>query len=205
MDPIAVLALAVAGWAAVVARTQLKLQRDSAGGHGIRFDLSRTTHLVVNGDPWVVRGLHVELHGPGIRYEVAVHLERDGRQIDELDAAWVDDRPTTRKVMTCEDEPIRWDIQMSEANAAGVWCLVSWVEARGDVIFTHAYARNLVDPKRLFVWRWYRLSSARRWLQGLNLRTRPLGRWDRVNARYLDEGQGPFDLGRRPDARRRSQ
>jgi len=79
---VSLLAFVVAVTAAVIAWSQLRLQQDAAGGRGIRFGVISSLVAVVNG----VKTYHfeaiIELHGPGKRHEVALHLERGGRQLE---------------------------------------------------------------------------------------------------------------------------
>jgi hypothetical protein len=50
-----------------------------------------------------------------------------------------------------------------------MWCILSWVDPRGQAIWTGAYARKLTEPNRLYEWRWYRTRQLRRWMQRLNM------------------------------------
>ena len=112
---ISVLALAVAAWAAVTARSQLRIQEDAAGGRGVLFLVrspGKTFRNDVETDTYRVT---VEVVGPGKLYQVGLHLERDGHQLDEADPAFV--RPVTRKSLDCNDEPIEWDFELFMKNA----------------------------------------------------------------------------------------
>ncbi len=86
----------------------------------------------------------VEVVGPGRLYEVGVHLERQGHQLDEADPGFV--QPLKRKSLGCNDEAIDWRFELSLNGAADLWCILSWVDPFGQAVWTGAYARKLDDP-----------------------------------------------------------
>lgn len=207
VDYVAVLALVVAGWAAVVARSQLRLQEDASGGRGLSFIVSRLMHsedrrhgVLTTTDSYRVV---VELHGPGVMHELALHLERNGRQLDPWEPGFAKHPPIVKR-MTSSDERIVWEFDISPAAASSdLWCVLSWVDPRGEHLWSQAYAVQLTEPDELYEWRYYRTRLLRKHLQRLNARTKPLGRWRaHVNA-GVDVGNGPFDLGHAPDAPRK--
>ena len=194
---IAVLALAVSVLAAVVARSQYQLERNAAGGRGISFVLRRPWHIVNNGVHSTKFAINVELFGPGVRHEVALHLERDGRQLDGLEGGYV--KPLeTRKSMSCDSPEIEWEFELRDDDSRGLWCVLSWVEPDGDALWTHAYARSLQNPDELYEWRYHRTRRCRVRLQEMHLRARPIGQWQPANTRTIHDGQGPIDLGKPP-------
>jgi hypothetical protein len=178
--------------------SQYTLERNAAGGRGVMFALRRATwKTVYNGVDVEDFKVKVELFGPGIRHQVALHLERNGRQLESDEIGYVEPLKSL-KSMSCDTPPILWDFKIPADAARGLWCILSWVEPSGDALWTYSYARKLMREDDLFEWRWYRTRRIRRWLQALNLRVRPLGRWRRVKVRGVHQGQGSIDGGQAP-------
>ena len=96
----------------------------------------------VNGEIYDDYVVDVELVGPGIRHQMAVHLERDGHALVRGDDGYVEP-PATRKAVSCDDPPIEWEFTLKREVAKDVWCVISWVDPPGDEVWTNAYAKPL--------------------------------------------------------------
>jgi hypothetical protein len=114
--------------------------------------------------------------------------------------------------MGCTDEPIQWDFSVIPAQAVtdDVWCMLTWLDPRGQALWTGAYARRLNEPAELYEWRWHQTRELRRWLQTwgagslgpdgfrylVAAKERPLGKWRQHPQRGILERQGPaWNLG----------
>ncbi len=195
---VSVLAFAVAVWAAITARSQLRLQQDTAGGSGILFAVQRVPWAIFHNDVEHMKfNVIVELFGPAVRYQVALHLERDGRQL-EADDPCFRELLSSRKTMSCTDQAIEWEFEQPASAIADLWCICSWVEPREQTIWTRAYAINLAQRDDIYEWRWYRMRELRRRLQERKRRYRPLGKWRLHTDLTPQVGNGPFDLGTPP-------
>jgi hypothetical protein len=204
---VAVLALVVSAAALLIAWWQLLLQRDAAGGRGIIFEVHRPIHkearvggeLIVTDRYFVI----VKLVGNDL-HEVAVHLERDGRQLEFGDPGYVDETPETLHRFTCEDEPLTWEFELGPDDARDLWCVLSWVAPYGPAVRTNALRRPLEPPHELERWRWFRSFRAIRWVEAWGVRrpwrwlrcmlSRPhrVGEWRRVRGRDCRPGQSPI-------------
>lgn len=79
-------------------------------------------------------------------------MERDGRPLDRFnDEAWTE-TPDTRKSMSCNDDPIDVEFEVTAQAAENVWCLLTWVDPHGTEIWTGAYVRPLTSPDELYEW-----------------------------------------------------
>ncbi|OJZ75701.1 hypothetical protein BRW65_03970 [Mycobacterium paraffinicum] len=205
---VSVLAFVVSGTAMVIAWWQLVLQRDAAGGRGIIFEVHRPIHredrirgeLVVSDDYFVL----VNLAGNDL-YEVAIHLERDGQQLEFGDAGYLDETPETLRRLTCEDEPLTWEFNLRADDAKDLWCVLSWAAPYGPGLRTDAVRRPLAPPHELERWRWFRSfrliqwveewGARRRWRWARRVLSRPhrVGEWRRVPGRDLKPGQSPIN------------
>ena len=211
---IASVALIVSVWAAIVTQSQLRLDRNAAGGRGILFWLRRRSRFTPNdGGPTMdTYRVTVELFGPGVRHGVALILERDGIPVDRFDEAWADS-PDTRKSMSCDDERIEWDIEIPASAIDDLWCVLTWTDPDGEALWSGAYAIPLTNPSEMYLWRWHRSRRTRRafqhWGRGSKgpdgfrylyaAKVRSLGRWNRVEELGIADGQGPIKLGVAPD------
>jgi hypothetical protein len=151
--------------ALAVAWIQWRLQRTSAGGRGLFLGADRTGHQVVRETPTgqvITNSYRVEvgIAGPKVWHELAVHLEKDGREftVPEIPSpflqAQVSGQPETRKSMSCDSERIIWDFYLSKEDGEKVWCVVSWAELRGAALRTDALAIALRGGP-VYKWRWY--------------------------------------------------
>jgi hypothetical protein len=194
-------ALIVSVWAAIVTHWQLRISRNTSGGRGVMFGVNRRSQFRGNdGTTTNTYRVWVELVGPGVRHQVAVVLQRDGRLLERFeDDAWTE-TPDTRKSMSCDDDPIDFEFQVDAQAADGVWCLLTWVDPRGSEIWTGAYARQLTSPDKIYEWHWYRSKRFRRWFQHRIRRgqTRTLGVWRIHKGLGIEDGQAPINLGRPP-------
>jgi hypothetical protein len=188
--------------ALVVAARQLRLQRTTAGGRGLLVSAVRFGRT----DTY---GVEVHIVGPKVWHDLAVHLEKDGREF--YPQPEMPDRPATRKTMTCESEWIRWDFDLTPEVGEKAWCLVTWVEPYGPNLRTEALAAPLRGgPLYEWRWRWGHLYIGQMhlwasqhgpaWFRERFGRPRPQGRWRKY--RFADGrlGTGPSDLGHAPDA-----
>lgn len=193
--------------ALVVAAGQLRLQRTTAGGRGLLLGAGPTgTQIVHNGKVTQSYRVEVGVAGPKVWHEVAVCFEKDGREFE------APNRPDIRKSMSCDSERIIWDFHLSPEDGEKVWCVVSWAEPRGDALRTNALA-IAVRGGPVYKWRWFPghlyigwlSEDASRhgpaWFRERFGRARPLGRWRKYRDAAFRDGNGPFDLGRAPDAR----
>lgn len=202
---VAVLAFMVSAAALVIAWWQLVLQRDAAGGRGMIFDV-RSTHRTVARQGGVETitdeyRVYVKLVGND-RHEVAVHLERNGRQLEPGEPGYPDSLPVVHR-MTSESDPIDWRFNLTPGNASDVWCVLSWGEPFGDGIRTAAFRQPLTE-RALEHWRWFRTYRARRriqswgsrrrwqWLRRWLGKPRRLGAWRPYLSRDLEPGQSPM-------------
>lgn len=196
----AMVALSVSVWAAMVTQWQLRISRNTSGGRGVLFSVKRRRRFTDN-DGVITNTfrVEVELVGPGVRHQVAVLLERDGRPLDRFGDPWVETEDA-RKSMSCNDKPIEFEFDVTAQAAEGVWCLLTWVDPRGEEIWTGAYARPLASPDELYEWHWYRSKRFRRWFQHRVRRgqVRPLGKWHPYKGLDIEDGQGPISLWRPP-------
>jgi hypothetical protein len=183
-----------------VAWFQYRLQRDTAGGRGIVLAAGPTgARTVIAGKTTDSHTVSVRLVGPGIRHEVALDLERDGRKFE------VDDRPAPRRSVTYESQPIDWRFKLSPEDADRVWCVVTWVDPRGPNLRTGAYSMR-VRGQDYYQWRWFPGSryigllseiASRHgpyWFRKRVGRARPLGRWRKRRDPAFREGNGPLGL-----------
>ncbi|RFZ15668.1 hypothetical protein DSM43518_00220 [Mycobacterium marinum] len=205
---VAVLAFVVSGSALVIAWWQLVLQRDAAGGRGVIFDVNapmRTIHRRRDGTERVTNGYRVYVRLVGNdRYEVTVHLERDGRPIEPSDLGIKDKPPPVLHRWTSEDDPIRWNFDLDPAVAEDLWCVLSWVSPFGEGIRTDAYRRRLGHNPQFEQWHWFRFFGPRRrietwasrngptWFRRWVGKARPLGEWRPHRMRALQPGQSPL-------------
>jgi hypothetical protein len=199
-------ALMVSAAALFIAWWQLVLQRDAAGGRGIIFEVRRQLHQEsrIGGELLVtdVYGVLVKLVGNDL-HEVGVHLERGGRPLQFGDPGYVRQGAEKRHRMTCEQEPIVWEFELSPEDAHDLYCVLSWVAPYGPGIRTNAFRRPLAPPSELEEWRWFRSFRFRKWLEGVVARRRwlrsMLGRplqfaeWRPVRGLGLQPGQSPMN------------
>jgi hypothetical protein len=194
--------------AVVIAWSQLRIQQDDAGGRGFGFQIVSDV-AVING----VKAYHfeaiIELFGPGDRYEVALHLERDGRQLQPGEPGFNMLAGNVKK-MSCNDPPLRWPFNVQADVVDDLWCVASWVEPLGDSIWSHAYAMPLRDRDRIYEWHWYRGRVLRRriedwcsrhgpdWFRRRAGRRHALGRWKLHRDLGPGVGQAPIDFGKPP-------
>jgi len=209
MFVLTLLALVVAALSLSVTWWQLRLQRNVAGGRGIIPGLF-SYQTSVNGETHIDFEVYIELVGPGIRHEMQVHLERDGQALSSGDDGYVKS-PPVRKSMSCDSDPIKWKFTLTSEDAEDVWCIISWVEPRGDEVWTNAYARALTGEDQLWEWRWKRFRKARqrkqdwssehgpKWFRRRLGGVKPLGRWRPHVNRSIQPGHGPINNGRAPD------
>lgn len=208
-DWVSVLALVVAGAALAIAWWQLVLQRDAAGGRGIIFDIRapmRKIHERSDGTRHITNGYRVYVRTVGNdRYEVSVHLERDGRRLDsdELESLGIDKPPPVLNRWTCDDEPIRWNFDLEPDVAEGLWCVLLWVSPYGEAIRTDGFRRRLGHEPQFEEWHWSRFYRSRRrfeswgarrrwaWTRRLLGRPQHLGAWRPYLIRELQAGQSP--------------
>lgn len=204
---VAVLAFLVSAAALLVVWWQLVLQRHAAGGRGVIFNINApmrtvhqtdTTERITNG-----YRVYVRLVGND-RYEVSVHLERDGLEIEPSELG-IDDRPALLHRWTCDDEPIRWSFDLDPNIAEGLWCVLLWASPFGDGIRTDGFRRRLSDDPQFEVWHWFRFFTARRrfetwasrngprWFRRWVGRPRRLGEWRPHRLRPLQRGQSPLN------------
>lgn len=211
---VALVALAVSMWAAIIAYQQLRAGKDAAGGRGIAFDVAKVTQFVINNQTRANYRAYVELFGPGSRYQAELCLVRGGQYLLRSEVEWDegfepdDDRKaiTTRKVLSCMDEPLRWDFSVLPADrASDMWCMFTWVDPRADELWTGAYARRLSSPGVLYEWHWYVTRRIRKWLYYWGIaerkrqwrwhraaaQKRPLGAWREHHPRHLVDRHGP--------------
>jgi len=194
-----------------VALGQLFLQRTTTGGRGILLSVGRigiqTVHenLGTKTDGYRV---DVTVAGPGVWHEVAVHLEIDGHEFHAVN------RPGSRPAMSCESEPIAWNLDLTRQVADEVWCVVTWAAPSGPTLRTAALATPLRAGGAIYQWRWFigfryleQLSEFAShhgpdWFRDRFGRPRPLGRWKKFRGAPLRDGNGPLGLGRTPNASR---
>jgi hypothetical protein len=204
---IAALALVVSGAALVIAWWQLVLQRDAAGGRGIVFEVHRPHHKEarIAGELFVTDEYYVlvKLVGNDL-HEVAVHLERDGRPLQFGDPGYVDEAAEKRHRMTCEQDPIIWEFELSPDDVRDLFCVLSWVAPYGPGVRTNAFRRPLSPPYELEEWHWFRSfrvrtriqgwGSRRRWRLARRMLGRPhrVAKWRPVRGRDLLPGQSPM-------------
>ncbi|AWT55811.1 hypothetical protein [Mycolicibacterium smegmatis] len=202
---VAVLAFLVSAAALMIAWWQLVLQRHAAGGRGVIFNINapmRTVHRTGTTER-VTHGYRVFVRLVGNdRYDVAVHLERDGRAVvpRELD---IEDPPALMHRWTCEDDPIRWSFDLDPNVAEGLWCVLLWASPFGEGLRTDGFRRRLGDDPQFEQWRWRRGFTARRrfeswasqhgpaWFRRWAGRPRRLGEWRPYRMRELQPGQSP--------------
>lgn len=211
---VALVALAVSTWAAIVAFHQLRAGKDAAGGKGIAFDVAKDSQFVINNRTQANYRVYVELFGPGARYQAELCLSRCDQYVLRSEIEWDEgfepdhDRKavTTRKVLSCTDEPLRWEFSVVPADrASDMWCMFTWVDPRADELWTGAYARRLSNPGVLYEWHWYLTRRVRKWLYFWGVadrkrqrpwhraaaRKRPLGAWREHAPRQLIDRHGP--------------
>lgn len=205
---VAILAFVVSGAALVIAWWQLVLQRDVAGGRGITFAVGRYHRTVTcrRGIETITNDYHVEVGLVGNdRHMVAVHLERDGRQLGPGDVGWVES-PSVLSRMTCDGDPIDWRFELNSEAALDLWIVLTWVSPFRDGVRTEAFRRRLdvLEPD-LEQWHWFRSYRMRRWLESWGVRRqwrwarkwlgkpRRLGKWRPYGGRELQPGQSPMD------------
>jgi hypothetical protein len=204
---VALLAFVVSAAALVIAWWQLVLQRDAAGGRGIIFEVHRPHHKVerrggveiTTDSYWVL----VKLVGNDL-HEVAVHLERDGRQLERGNPGLDEETPELLHRLTCEHDPIIWEFELSPDDARDLYCVLSWVAPYGPAVRTNAFRRALSPPHELDEWHWFRSFRARRWIESWGARrrwrwarrllSRPhrIAEWRPVRSRDLQPGQSPM-------------
>lgn len=186
------LAVVVAIWAAIVARSQLRLSRDTAGGRAISFALDSATQLVTDGERMTNFTVRVELYGPGIRHHVELSVLQNGYELRRIGDEPLEAQPI-RDVMDCEDGEWRWDFSARPSSALtdDMWCVLTWIDPRGEAVWTGAFARRLTEPEVLYEWHWHRARELRRRFQHWAHIQRPLGAW-RVNPEIgVEPSQGP--------------
>lgn len=205
---VSLLAFVVSGAALVIAWWQLVLQRDAAGGRGILLGVGRYHRTIARrgGVETITDDYNVDVELVGNeRHMVAVHLERDGRQLGPADVGWVES-PDVRARMTCESEPIHWRFELSPDDARDLWVVLSWVSPYGDGVRTDAFRRRLdVLVDEIEEWHWFRSYRARRrfeawgsrrrwaWARRWLGKPRRLGEWRPSGARELAPGQSPIN------------
>jgi hypothetical protein len=212
---LAAIAALFSAWAAVTARRQLRHDQDTAGGRGIAFDVATASQALRNGKAQANFTVRLELYGPGARYQAELCLVRKGGfYVDSLgDHLSRDDAPEGImkqgwKVLRCTDDPVRWDFSVVPASAVTdeIWCMFSWIDPRGESLWTGAFARRLNDPGVLYEWRWYRTRRLRKWLRRWGAtrpkqrpwhrwagKVKPLGRWQVHPGGELIGKQGPSE------------
>lgn len=213
---LAAIAAVFSAWAAFSAQRQLRYDQDAAGGRAISFDVAVAKQTVFEGKRRANYTVRLELFGPGKRYEAELCLcrskghyvialgetfDRDGDTPPEgrLKQAW--------KVLESTDPPVRWDFSVTPASAVtdDIWCMFTWIDPRGEAVWSGAFARRLTNPDVLYEWRWYKTRAIRKSIQRWGAvdrdkerpwhryagKPRPLGKW-RVHAEgeLIDE-QGP--------------
>jgi hypothetical protein len=202
---VAILALIVSASALLIAWWQLMLQRDEAGGRGMIFEVRSPQRTVTrSGDVESVFDVYhvfVKLVGND-RHEVAVHLERDGRQLESGEAGYVES-PAVLHRMTCEGDPIDWRFDLSPDAARDLWVVLTWAGVFGAGVRTDAFRRRLTEPQ-FEQWRWFRSYRARRriqawasrhrwgWIRRWLGKPRRLGAWRPYAVRELRPGQSPM-------------
>lgn len=210
---LAAIAAAFSAWAALSAHRQVRYDQDSAGGRGISFDVQVDSQPLSDGKIVANCLVRLELFGPGKRYQAELSLVRPGgfyvRSLGErlerneapdgvMKQAW--------KVLTCTDDPVTLDFSVTPASALdGIWCLFTWIDPRGEEVWTGAFARRMSDPAVLYEWRWYRTrgirkriqqwgaaSRGRQWVwHRFAAKPRPLGKWRVHSEGMLRDRQGP--------------
>jgi hypothetical protein len=199
---IALAALSVALW-------QLRLQRDAAGGRGVLLHTGRIGLQTVINDNVVIDHyrLEVEVAGPGTWHELALDLEKNGREFN------APNRPEKRSWMSCESTPMVWDLDLRPDDGDNVWCVVTWVEPSGPALRTNAFAIP-VRGGVTYQWKWFpglrqigllsdfASEHGPGWFRRHVGRPRPRGRWRRYREAPLRDGNGPLGLGKSPDGRR---
>jgi hypothetical protein len=205
---VAVLAFVVSGAALFIAWWQLLLQRDAAGGRGIVFGVRRPSRMIDRrgGVDTISYGYRVLVKLVGNdRHQVGVHLERNGRELEEGDRGYVEP-PDLIHRMTCEHEPINWRFDLTAEDARDLWVVLSWVDPFGPAIRTSGFRCKLdpPNPPQYQEWHWFAFFRARRRFESWGARRRwtpaqrwlgkprRLGKWRPYSVRELQPGQSPL-------------
>ncbi|WP_133177020.1 hypothetical protein [Mycobacteroides abscessus] len=214
---LAAIAAVFSAWAAFSAHRQVRHDQDAAGGRAISFDVAVAEQTVLEGKRMANYTVRLELFGPGKRYEAELALcRRGGYYVTNLGETFDrhgDTPPAGRlkqawKVLTSTDDPVQWDFSVTPASAVtdDIWCMFTWIDPRGEAVWTGAYARRLTNPTVLYEWRWYRTRTVRKRIQRWGAakrrkqwpwhryagKPRPLGKWrtDPNDGGLIDK-QGP--------------
>lgn len=199
---LAAIAAVFSAWAAWSAQRQLRYDQDAAGGRAIAFDVAVAEQGAFEGKRRANYTVRLELFGPGKRYEAELCLcRRGGYYVTNLGQEFERDGNTpqdgrlkqTWKAMASTDDPVQWDFSVTPASAVtdDIWCLFTWIDPRGEAVWTGAYARRLTNPSVLYEWRWYKTRAIRKRIQRWGAadrhkqwpwhrfagKPRPLGRW----------------------------
>lgn len=206
---VSVLAFVVSGAALAIAWWQLVLQRDAAGGRGVIFDINAPMRKVLDrrdGTQHITNGYRVYVRTVGNeRYEVSVHLERNGQKLDadELERLGIEAPPPVLSRWSCEDDPIRWNFDLEPEVAEDLSCVLLWVSPYGSGVRPDGFRRRLGREPQFDEWRWRRFYRTRRKFESWGARRRwglarrwlgkpqRLGEWRPYLVRELQAGQGP--------------
>jgi hypothetical protein len=203
---VAVLALMVSAAALAIAWSQLRLQRDAAGGRGLIFKVEKEqVGLIGATNVTGTERYRVTVKFLGnVRDEVSLHLVRDEHPRDPAVPSIVE-RTLMREQLSWNDGQDVRNFDLEKDSAQGLWCVLSWVEPYGDGIRTCAFRRPLGDVSLLEEWRWVRFLRARRRIESWGHRQpwalirlvvgtpRKLGCWRLYRLRDLEPGQGPIE------------
>jgi hypothetical protein len=210
---VAVLALLVSAVALAIAWSQLRLQRDAAGGRGLIFTVKQQQQtlerLIGVKDVTAHYEVTVKLLG-NERDDVSLHLVKppDVRPCDPQALGIEAPRPIRGQWLGASSSDPAWSFDLAVGVARDLWCVLSWVEPYGDGIRTCGFRQGLSDddPRLVEEWRWFRFMRARRRIESWGERQRwallsdvvgkqrKLGYWRPYRLRPLKPCQGPIEL-----------
>lgn len=173
------------GIALAIAWRQLSVARNAAGGRGVELQAHDGGVVTFHEGGRRTHGVHitVRLVGPGVRHNVQAVL-RGTPDLPNIEDA--------RPAMDCDSEPIVWHGELAEEDCGEVWCVVSWVDPRGEGLRTSAICKPLTSDD-LYEWKWHRFFTVRlRWQLRFGDGPRPLGHWKLLRMPPLEMGHGPL-------------